>query len=250
MKISQILPLALLVGLILSGTVSRGFGSDVSVTNALLEGYSWTLQIDGVVHNPINLTLSDLAAMPESNVSAVLSCSGVIVAAGVWTGPQLSLLLEKAEFDNQTTSVYFYAKDGYQISLPIEEAMREDVIIAYALNDQPLPELRLVVPGANGELWIAMITLIEACVDSAASPSPQPSPSPTPSPSPSLTPSPSPSPSPSPQPSPSPTPSPSPSAIPTPTNAEIFPTSWIVVVAAATTIIGAILIVYNKKSRK
>ena len=39
--------------------------------------------------------------------------------------------------------------------------MRPDVIIAYKLNSYPLMEtLRLVIPDANGNMWIAMITSI------------------------------------------------------------------------------------------
>jgi ABC-type multidrug transport system permease subunit len=40
-------------------------------------------------------------------------------------------------------------------------AMQDDVIVAYELNDQTLSQgLRLIIPEANGDLWINMITSI------------------------------------------------------------------------------------------
>jgi cell division septation protein DedD len=54
------------------------------------------------------------------------------------------------------------ASDGYVVSLPIATAMRSDVIVAYSLDGAPLGEtLRLVVPSANGNIWISSITSIK-----------------------------------------------------------------------------------------
>ena len=221
MKIIRISMLIMAVALLLSGTISSSFGFDPSFID-ILEGYLWTIQIDGSVDNPANFTLNELVAMPAVKVPAVLFCYNTLVAAGVWTGPRLSLLLEKVEFDNNTASVKFYAKDGYSIALSITQAMEEDVIIAYAIDDQPLPELRLVVPGQNGNLWIALITHIEASLDSFVGP-------------PLL------------EPSPSPTPAPSPSPPAESPNTKSFPIGWIVSVMGTTAVVGAILIVYKKK---
>jgi hypothetical protein len=148
-------------------------------------------------------------------------------------------LLEMAELENDTVALKFYADDGYTTHLTIEKAMEEDVIIAYAIDDQPLPELRLVVPGENGAVWITLINHIEArsYVPVIVS-TPSPSPSPTPSPSPSPTPSPS----------PSPTPSPSNSVESSDTDR--FPLVWIVAAVGAASIVSAILIVYKKKGAR
>jgi sulfane dehydrogenase subunit SoxC len=59
-------------------------------------------------------------------------------------------------------------EQDYQRSLPIEEAMREDVLLAYAMNGQPIPPshgfpLRLVVPewyGMASVKWLRSITAI------------------------------------------------------------------------------------------
>lgn len=157
----------------------------------------WQLTVYGNNNNYLNLSLSDLAAMPKSTVYADLYCYGMIVTSGYWGGVNLGLLLNTAGLDRNTGTIQFRATDGYSINLPIEDALQENVIIAYEKDDQSLPEgLRLVVPGANGNIWISMITTIsqtnvrvpEAQASIASSPpkaefSPQPSQSLAPEPS-------------------------------------------------------------------
>jgi DMSO/TMAO reductase YedYZ molybdopterin-dependent catalytic subunit len=121
----------------------------------------WMLVVDGAVNQPLNLTFSDLAAMPRSTVYADLDCLGSFVVAGNWTGVEVGYLLETAGFQNETVGISFFASDGYVVLLGISETFRDDVIIAYELNGRPLSEhLRLVLPGKNGDQWIAWITQI------------------------------------------------------------------------------------------
>jgi DMSO/TMAO reductase YedYZ molybdopterin-dependent catalytic subunit len=130
------------------------------------------------------------------------------VTAGNWTGVTLSLLLDSVELDQNAMSLGFSATDGYNRAISIAEATQENVIVAYEFNGSPLPEtLRLVLPGANGEFWVAMINHIVVSTNSTPhtfstsgvnlptvipqSPTPAPTPAPTPlaspSPSPPLT---------------------------------------------------------------
>jgi DMSO/TMAO reductase YedYZ molybdopterin-dependent catalytic subunit len=119
------------------------------------------LLIDGAVSQPLNLTFNELVAMPRNSVYAELYCFGNFVDRGNWTGVRLGLLLEKAGLYKEAENVAFYAEDGYTILLPISTAINENVILAYEKDGQALPEtLRLVIPGANGDKWIAMITQI------------------------------------------------------------------------------------------
>ena len=137
-------------------------GKFSTVANAIVTSDSeWRLIVYGFNNNYLNLSLSDLAAMPKSTVYADLYCYGMIVTSGYWGGVNLALLLNTAGLDRNTGTIQFRATDGYSINLPIEEAMQENVIIAYEKDDQPLPEgLRLVVPWANGNVWISKITSI------------------------------------------------------------------------------------------
>ncbi len=167
-----------------------------------------TLQVDGAVKNRLNITLDQLAAMPSTSVQADLYCGASLVTGGNWTGVALNQILAKAEINPQAEAVDFMATDGYTVHISLADAMRDDVIIAYQLNDQSLAEvLRLVIPGANGADWIAMITQI--IVSSTANQETEPFQTPnfngptstpptpaqaTPTPAPTLTPTPTPAP--------------------------------------------------------
>ena len=120
----------------------------------------WNLQVNNA-NTAVNYSYDQLLAMPETTINANLACYGSPVANGDWSGVSLSYFLLQTGLDPTTISVNFVAQDGYKVSLPLEEAMRSDVIIAYQLNGAPLPEtLRLVMPGYNGNMWISIITSI------------------------------------------------------------------------------------------
>lgn len=129
--------------------------------DAMMGDSEWGLLVDGSGSRPLNLTFNELVAMPRSTVFAELYCFRIFVTSGNWTGVRLGFVLEKAGLHPQAVNVTFYATDGYTITLPIATATREDVIIAYEKDGEPLTEtLRLVVPGENGHKWISMITQI------------------------------------------------------------------------------------------
>lgn len=99
--------------------------------------------------------------MPQTTVQADLYCYGALVASGQWTGVKLSDLLNQVDADLNARSIIFTAKDGYTMTISIETAMRPDVIMAFEKDESQLIETyRLVIPLANGNMWIAMITYI------------------------------------------------------------------------------------------
>jgi len=86
-------------------------------------------------------------------------------------------ILEEAGLLEDTVEILFSGHDrgidqevehNYERSLPLEEALREDVILAYEMNGQPLPPqhgfpLRLIVPewyGMTSVKWLKSITAI------------------------------------------------------------------------------------------
>ncbi len=125
----------------------------------------WNLQITTANGTTMGMTYEDLLALPETAVSANLACYGMPINDGDWQGVKLSDILNVAGLDQTVLSIDFGALDGYSVSIPIDTAMRQDVIVAYAMNGFPLSEtLRLVIPGANGNVWIAMITRISMSI--------------------------------------------------------------------------------------
>ena len=126
------------------------------------------LLVDGFVQRSLNLTLDEIAAMPRSTVNAEIYClpspgsTGVLVDNGNWTGVRLGFILEKAGVSPEAVKVAFYAKDGFATDLKVTTATREDIILAYEKDGEPLPEkLRLVVPGMWGYKWIKWLIHIE-----------------------------------------------------------------------------------------
>ncbi len=149
-KLMQACLLLTLFGLILITPIGRAQNTE------------WNLQVTNLAGtNTVTYTYNQLLAMPETTVTADLSCDGSLVASGDWEGVSLSYLLQQLGVDPAVASVDFQASDGYITNIPLLEAMQPNVIIAYQLDGESLPEtLRLVLPGENGNVWIDMITSI------------------------------------------------------------------------------------------
>jgi hypothetical protein len=210
-KIFSMLLLETIAGLVASGAV-------IPVQGPL----EWTVKINGAVSNPTTLNLTQVMVLPNSTVYAELFCYGAYVTGGNWTGVNLRYVLDLAQLEQNADSLIFSASDGYNKAISISEAMQENVIIAYEFNENPLSEtLRLVIPGANGEFWVAMINHIEASTNSITSiysgshvslptvipesPTPQPPLEATPTPTPTFSPKPTSTPQQTPIPSQEPT---------------------------------------------
>jgi DMSO/TMAO reductase YedYZ molybdopterin-dependent catalytic subunit len=121
----------------------------------------WTLKITDIAGNTQTLTYGQLLDMPKTTENAGLYCYGLLVTEGEWGGIKLSDILAQTNVDSTVGSIQFLAQDGYSITISIDTAMKPDTIIAYEKDGVPLQEtLRLVLPEANGNYWISMITSI------------------------------------------------------------------------------------------
>ncbi len=128
----------------------------------------WNIVITNLDGTTLNLSYDDILVMPKTVVSADLLCYGNLVSSGSWGGVRLSDLINIAIIDPSVVSVDFTAQDGYSVSIPINTAIRTDVIVAYDLEGSQLNEVyRLVVPDANGDIWISAITTIKMSISSA-----------------------------------------------------------------------------------
>ena len=156
---------------------------------------AWQIRVDGRVARPLTLTLDDVRARPSRTLAVTLECAGngralmtpramsqpwLLEAVGTaeWTGTPLAPLLEEAGPLEDAVEVVFTGLDRgvqgdveqlYERSLPLAEAKRDEVLLAYAINGQPLPPqhgfpLRLVVPGWYGMThvkWLQSLTLVD-----------------------------------------------------------------------------------------
>jgi hypothetical protein len=176
LKSRNLLVLVIVMGLILtisSNHVTAQISEGDLITKNINSAGALTIMLSS--NNSVTLSLNDLKDMPKTIVNAELMCFGRPIKSGSWGGVQLGLLLEKAGLVESPESLKFYASDGYSIYVSNSYATQEDVIIAYELDGADLSEtLRLVIPGANGESWISMITVISINTTTyVSSPNPQ-----------------------------------------------------------------------------
>ncbi len=142
---------------------------DPSVDSAL-----WRLEVRGAVERPYTLTLDQLRAMGPSRQETTLECisngvAGGLLSNAIWTGPTLQSLLQRAQPRPGGRMVELWGADGYLYPLPIDRALRNDVLVAYAMNGESLNRThggpaRAVVPGAYGEAsakWLTRISVVD-----------------------------------------------------------------------------------------
>ena len=159
-----------------------------------VEEGSWKLEIGGSVGRAFSLTLADVKARPSVTRAVTLECAGngralyaprplsqpwlqEAVGTAEWTGTPLAAILEDAGPGDDAVEVVFTGLDRgiqgevehlYERSLPLTEAMRDEMMLAYAINGHPLPPqhgfpLRLIVPGWYGMThvkWLQSITVV------------------------------------------------------------------------------------------
>jgi DMSO/TMAO reductase YedYZ molybdopterin-dependent catalytic subunit len=161
-----------------------------------IEEVSWKLRIGGLVSRPGDIGMDELRRLPSSTVRLTMECAGngrgqisprypsmpwleEGVSTAEWTGVPLSAVLK---IDKSAQEIVFHGADrgidrgiehSYSRSLKPAEAMREDVLLAYAMNGAPLlPQhgapLRLVVPdwyGMASVKWLQRIEAIDGAFD-------------------------------------------------------------------------------------
>jgi DMSO/TMAO reductase YedYZ molybdopterin-dependent catalytic subunit len=156
---------------------------------------AWRLEIGGKVERPLTLTLDEMKARPSRTLAVTMECAGngralsepraisqpwLLEAVGTaeWTGTPLAPVLEEAGLEPDALEVVFTGLDrgvqgevehDYERSLPLTEALQDEVMLVYAVNGQPLPPqhgfpLRLLVPswyGMTHVKWLRSITVVD-----------------------------------------------------------------------------------------
>ncbi|MHB8566913.1 MAG: molybdopterin-dependent oxidoreductase [Nitrososphaerales archaeon] len=137
---------------------------------------SWSLQLTGLVNNPKSYTMSDLVLLPVSEQYNTFECvsnfvNGNLIGNAKWAGFKISDLLNNAGGTGSSSQyVVFYSVDGYSVGIPISKTLMPDSMLAYMMNDAPLPQrhgypLRAVIPGLYGMMsakWVTKIEIVDA----------------------------------------------------------------------------------------
>lgn len=162
---------------------------DIPATDAA----AWRLDISGNVERPLSLSMDDIRNRPSKTLAVTMECAGngrvrmpnrvqsqpwIVEAIGTaeWTGTPLASVLEETGIRANSVELVFSGIDhgvqggveqDYQRSLALADTMREEVLLVWAMNGQPLlPQhgapLRLVVPGWYGMTSVKWLNRIEA----------------------------------------------------------------------------------------
>lgn len=139
----------------------------------LASGFAeWRLVVDGLVANPLQLSLADLRAAPQRTQTTRHDCVEGWSAIAEWTGVPLGLILKRAGLRPQARYLVFHCADdfggaAYYESIDLVDAFHPQTILAHALNGQPLPvgngaPLRLRVERQLGYKHAKFVMRIEA----------------------------------------------------------------------------------------
>jgi DMSO/TMAO reductase YedYZ molybdopterin-dependent catalytic subunit len=109
----------------------------------------WRLAVGGLVETPFELSLADLRALPAREQITRHDCVEGWSCIGKWKGVQLARLLERAKLKPAARFILFrcaddleHSTDGsglYYETHSLEDAYHPQTILAYDLNDAPLP---------------------------------------------------------------------------------------------------------------
>ncbi len=148
---------------------------------------AFRLRLDGMVAQPVTLTLEELKALPRYTVPATLECAGNgrgnfrprmpglqwtkgAIGNAQWTGVRLKDLLHRVQ---PAAAARYVTCDGADTgvgktpdfirSIPLGKAMHDATLVALEMNGEPLPALhgfpaRLIVPGWDGASWVKWLT--------------------------------------------------------------------------------------------
>lgn len=126
------------------------------------------------------LRFSDLEKLPRHSQITLLQC-GAPKPTGIvkWTGVRFSEVAKMLQAQKFAAYGRFVASDGYVIDEDINTLMHPQVMLAWMMNDKPLPPehgapIRLVVPFRYGARSLKAITDIQLTATSFPPPPPLP----------------------------------------------------------------------------
>ncbi len=107
----------------------------------------YRLGIGGLVERPMSLSLAEIREFPNRTQITRHDCVEGWSAIGKWKGARLSAMLEPAHLKPNARYVVFRCADPmeedgsslYYESIDLEDAFHPQTILAYELNDGPLP---------------------------------------------------------------------------------------------------------------
>ena len=135
---------------------------------------AYNLTVDGLVSRSQTYGYDELLALPATSLTKDFQCvTGWRVPGVHWRGVLLRDLLDHAGVQPQAKALRFYSFDGeYTESLTLDQARRDDVIVAYEMDGKPVttdhggPVRLYVAPmyGYKSCKWLERIEVVDRVV--------------------------------------------------------------------------------------
>jgi DMSO/TMAO reductase YedYZ molybdopterin-dependent catalytic subunit len=130
----------------------------------------YKLEISGLVEKPKNYSYQDILNKQSYEKIITLYCVEGWNVKILWKGILVRDLLDEVKPKEKANTIIFYAKDGYSTSFPLDYFYRNDIIMAYEMNNVTIPPERgypfhLVAESKWGYKWAKWITKIEISND-------------------------------------------------------------------------------------
>jgi DMSO/TMAO reductase YedYZ molybdopterin-dependent catalytic subunit len=133
----------------------------------------YRLTVDGLVREPKTYTYDQvLGGFPHYQKVVTLFCVEGWDATILWEGVKVSDLIDASEADPRANTVIFTGADGYTSSEPLDYLARNNILLAYGMNNVTMPVERgypfaLVAEDKWGYKWIRWVTDIRLSDDPA-----------------------------------------------------------------------------------
>jgi DMSO/TMAO reductase YedYZ molybdopterin-dependent catalytic subunit len=133
------------------------------------EPEQWRLRIEGLVEQPVELTYSELRALPRAEQVSDFHCvTGWSVEDVSWAGVRFDDLFRQARPLPEARAVAFVSSESpYVDTLTLEQTLLPDAMLAYDMDGRPLSRAhgaptRVVIPemyGYKNVKWVERIVL-------------------------------------------------------------------------------------------
>jgi DMSO/TMAO reductase YedYZ molybdopterin-dependent catalytic subunit len=129
----------------------------------------WHLEVAGAVEEPMTLRWEDFQKLPQTEDVSDFHCVTTWSRMDVpWQGVQLSALAGLVRVRPEASHVFFTAYDRYTTNIPLEEALKDDVLLVHTADGKPLPRahggpVRVITPQLyawKGAKWVRRIEFL------------------------------------------------------------------------------------------
>ncbi len=129
----------------------------------------WSLTVDGAVQQPLRLDWPGFLELPQVEDTSDFHCVTTWSQMDLcFRGVRLSTVLALADLRDDASHLLCHGSDGYTVNIPLEEALKDDVLIAFQVGGQPLPRehggpARIVTPQLwawKGAKWVSRLQVL------------------------------------------------------------------------------------------